>query len=250
MSDPLLMKLLDFDESELQANQNGRISERQMMRLHEMEASAKKMSLLGCAGNFLVALIGVGGAGAYLYSMMKNLPKLDLGTIIFSVIFGILWPLLWGAAGLSGLRRVFAKVEPALKKAEGSIAIEKTVRSSYNSDSHVTTHQNVYELRVGGRTFIVSPVLQNYMKRGDVYAVYFADFNHKERSKEILSVELLTNVGDTSAPDAVLTDDMEVVECVKKGDVMGAIRLHRSIHGSGFEEAKSIVEDIKSRFGY
>ncbi len=238
-----LMRLLNFDEADLQTNRNGHISEKQNARLQKMEASAKKMSLLGCAGNFLVALIGVGGA----FAMMGN--ALDFGVIIFVFIFGILWPLLWGSAGFLGLRRAFAKVEATLKKAEGSIVIEKTVRSSYDSDSHVTTRQNVYELRVGGYTFIVSPALQNYMKRGDFYTVYFAGFNHKERSKEILSVELMTKVGGASASETVPADDVEVVEYVKRGDIMGAIRMHRSIHGSGFEDAKAVVDDIKSRLG-
>lgn len=182
--------------------------------------------------------------------MTMNNTGLGFGTICFGAIFGIFWPLLWGAAGLSGLRRMLAKVEATLKKAEGPIAIEKTVRSSYDSDSRTTTRRNVYELRVGGHTFIVSPALQNYMKRGDVYAVYFANFNHKEKSKEILSVELLTNGGGASAPQAVSADDVEVVEHVKRGDAMGAIRMHRSIHGSGFEEAKAAVEDIQARLGY
>lgn len=248
MTDPQLMKLFEFDESDLQANRSGRISERQTTRLRKMEATAKKQSFLGCAGNFFMALIGAGGA-VWIVMTMNNEAGLDFGTICFVGIFGILWPLLWGAAGVLGLRRVFANVETALKKAEGAIAIEKTIRSSYNSDSHTTTHQNIYELRVSGYTFIVNPVLQNYIKRGDVYSVYFADFNHEERSKEILSVELLADAGRAFTAEPVSMDDIEVVEYLKKGDVLRAIRAHRSIHGSDFEEAKSIVEDIKARLG-
>ncbi len=250
MSDPQLMNLLKFDESELQVNRNGHISKKQKARLQKMESDAKKVSLLGCAGNFFVALIGLGAATFMMMPEGGSGLKLSFGNICFGSIFGILWPLLWGTAGYLGLRRIFAKVAATVKKAEGTIAIEKTIRSHYNSDSHTTTHQSVYELRVGGHTFIVNPVLSNYTKRGDVYAVYFADFNHKEKSKEILSVELLTDGGSTSAPQAVLTDDVEVVEHVKRGDTMGAIRIHRSINGSGFEEAKAIVEDIKARLGY
>lgn len=248
MSDPQLMKVLKFDESDLQANRNGRITERQTARLGEMEVTAKKQSFLGCAGNFFMASIGVGGALWFVMTMNANI-GLDFGTICFGSVFGIFWPLLWGAAGILGLRRVFAKVEAALRKVEGPITIEKTIRSSYNSDSHTTTHQNVYELRVGGHTFIVNPVLQNYMKRGDAYAVYFADFNHKERSKEILSVDLLSNASVVITAESVSMEDIEVVEYLKKDDVLRAIRAHRSIYGSGFEEAKSIVEDIKARLG-
>lgn len=248
MSNPQLMKLLNFDESDLQANRNGRITERQMARLDEMEVTAKKQSFLGSAGNFFMALIGLGGAVWFVMTMNTN-ARLDFGTICFGGVFGILWPLLWGAAGFAGLRRVFAKVEATVKKAEGAIAIEKTIRSSYNSESHTTTHQNVYELRVGGHTFIVNPVLQNYMKRGDAYAVYFADFNHKEKSKEILSVDLLSNASVVITAEPVSMEDIEVVAYLKKDDVLRAIRAHRAIHGSDFEEAKAIVEDIKARLG-
>ncbi len=250
MNDPQLMNLLKFDESDLQTNRSGSISEKQTMRLQKMESTAKRQSLLGSAGNFFVALIGVGGAIAFMMADGGSGLKISFGNICFGSVFGILWPLMWGAAGFSGLRRSFAKVDTTLKKAEGPIVIEKTIKSSYDSDSHVTTHRNVYELRVGGYTFIVNPALQNYMKQGDFHTVYFADFNHKERTKEILSVDLLKNAGGPSAAEAILSDDLEVVECVKKGDLMEAIRLYRSIHGSSFEEAKSIVEDIKTRLGY
>jgi hypothetical protein len=249
MSDPQLMNLLKFDESDLQANRNGSISEGQMVRLQKMEANAKKVSLLGCAGNFFVALIGLGAAAFMITTEGSPELNLSFGTICFGTIFGILWPLLWGSAGYLGLRRVFAKVEATVKKAEGTIAIEKTVRSSYDSDSHVTTHHNVYELRVGGYTFIVNPVLSNYMKRGEIYTVYFADFNHKEKSKEILSVELLTNTHSISAPQTIPEEDAAVVGYAKAGNMLEAIRTHRLIHGSSLEEAKAIVDDIKIRIG-
>lgn len=249
MNDQQLMNLLKFDESDLQANRNGRISEKQTMRLQKMESTAKKQSLLGSAGNFFVALIGVGGAMAFVMAGGGGESTISFGNICFGSVFGILWPLLWGAAGLAGLRRAFAKVDATLKKTEGPVVIEKTIRSSYNSDSHVTTHRNVYELRVGGYTFIVNPALQNHMKQGDFYTVYFAEFNHKERSKEILSIELGKKAGGASATEIALVDDVEIVECVKKGDLMGAIQLYRSIHGSGFEEASSMVKDMKARLG-
>ncbi len=242
MSNPQLMKFLNFNEADLQTNRNGQISEKQKARLQEIEAEAKRRTLLGVAGNFVVALIGLGGV---LYAMTID----DLSfsfKITMGLVFGILWPLWWGAAGISGLRRMSAKIETTLKKAQGRINIVKAVRSSYDSDSRMTTQQNIYQLRVGGYTFMVSPVLSNYMNEGDVYAIYFADFNLAEKSKEILSVELLNG---TSAPNTSSTDDVEIVEHIKRGDMMGAIKVYRSIHNSSFEEAKAVVEDIKARLG-
>jgi len=60
---------------------------------------------------------------------------------------------------------------------------------------------------------------------------------------------LYKHLGVTFVPESVPTDDVEIVEYLKKGDVMGAIRTHRSIHGSDFAQAKSAVEDIRSRVG-
>ncbi len=76
--------------------------------------------------------------------------------------------------------------------------------------------------------------------------MYFADFNHKERSKEILSVELLNDFGGISPVKIVV----EVIEIIKKGEMLDAIRKHRFLHGSGFEESKVAVEDLKARLEY
>ncbi|MBK7453816.1 MAG: hypothetical protein IPJ46_08905 [Anaerolineales bacterium] len=38
---------------------------------------------------------------------------------------------------------------------------------------------------------------------------------------------------------------MEVIEIIKKGEMLDAIRKHRFLHGSGFEESKVAVEDLR-----
>ena len=75
MSDQQLMNHLRFDESDLQINRNGGISEKQKVRLQKVEADAKRGSLLGSVGNFFIVLMGLGAAAVYTYEMMKN----DLG---------------------------------------------------------------------------------------------------------------------------------------------------------------------------
>ena len=60
---------------------------------------------------------------------------------------------------------------------------------------------------------------------------------------------LYNHLGVTFVPETVPTDDVEIVEYLKKGDVMGAIRAHRSIHGSDLAQAKAAVDDIRSRVG-
>ena len=60
---------------------------------------------------------------------------------------------------------------------------------------------------------------------------------------------LYKHLGVTFVPEAVANDDVEIVEYLKKGDVMGAIRAHRSTYNSDLAQAKAAVDDIRSRVG-
>ena len=244
MSDTPLMNRLLFDESELQANRNGRLSEKQKERLQIKESGSK-------AGALFLGLVFLGsalfGLGMGVFTAVKN-EEFAL-RFVFGGVFGCIWPLIWGAAAFFSFQRVFAKVETKVGKVEGPINIVKVIRRSYDSNTQTFTDHSAYELRVGGRTFDVRSDLPNVMMQGDIYRVYFAEFNLKEKKREILSAEFLSKAGPASAPEPISMDDIEVVEYLKKGDVLRAIRAHRSIHGSDFEEAKSIVEDIKARLG-
>ena len=246
MSDLQLMKFFDFDESELQVNRNGRPSEKQKVRLIKNEKGKKGRAVGMGVFIFIIALIGPAIAlGMALSVGSENL----ILTILFGVGFGFLWPLIYAAIGYVYMRRAFVKMDIQVKNAEGPINVVKSVRKSYNVTTHTHTEYTVHELHVGGRIFEVAPGLSNIMLRGDVYAVYCADFGSKEKS-QVLSAELLTNVSAAYAPQPALTDDAEVIEYLKKDDTLKAIKAHRTIHNSSFEEARSVVEDIKSRLGY
>lgn len=60
---------------------------------------------------------------------------------------------------------------------------------------------------------------------------------------------LYKHLGVTFVPETVANDDAEIVEYLKKGDVMGAIRAHRSTYNSDLAQAKAAVDDIRSRVG-
>ncbi len=60
---------------------------------------------------------------------------------------------------------------------------------------------------------------------------------------------LYKHLGVTFVPEAVANDDAEIVEYLKKGDVMRAIRAHRSTYNSDLAQAKAAVDDIRSRVG-
>jgi hypothetical protein len=236
------MNLLQFDLAELNINRSGRLSDRQKERLQIKESGAKAGSLF-LGGIFMLSSLA--GAGLGVYALM-----IDYGLvfrILMVSIFGCFWTLIWGAAGAMTLSRAFAKMEVKVGRAEGPINIVKVVRREYNSSAETYSDYSVHELLVGGRAFEVRSILPEVMKQGDVYAVYFAEFNLKEKKKEVLSAEWLAPASAATAAQAASHDDIEVVEFIKKGDVLRAIRAHRQLHGTSYEDARTAVLDIQAR---
>lgn len=248
MSDSQLMIHFKFDEAELHANRSGRISEKQKERLQIKESGAKAGSLFLGGIFMLSALIGLGIGGFAVFGEGPASESLAF-RIIMGSVFGCIWTLIWGAAGIFTLQRAFAKMEIKVGKAEGPVNIIKVIRREYNSSTETYSDRTAYELRVGGRTFDVRADLPNLMAQGDVYAVYYADFNLKDKKKEVLSAELLSKGNGAYTPQPIAMQDAEVVAFLKKSDVLGAIRMHRTLHGTNLEDAKAAVEDIQTRLG-
>lgn len=246
MSDQKLMTHFRFDESELHANRSGRISEKQKERLQIKESGAKIGSLFLGGIFMLSALLGLGIGGFAVFGDGPASESLAF-RIIMGSVFGCIWTLIWGAAGIFTLQRAFAKMEIKVAKAEGQVNILKVIRREYNSSTETYSDRTAYELRLGGRTFDVRAETPNFMTQGDVFAVYFADFNLKDKKKEILSAELISKGSGSYTPQPVAMQDAEVVEFLKKGDVLRAIRAHRTLHGTNLEDAKDAVDDIQAR---
>lgn len=247
MTRAYLMQVFHFDEAELQENRNGRISEKQMARLHTNEKGFKAGAFFIGTILMLSALLGWGIAGISLFAG-DNFSEDMFFRISMAVVFGCLWPLVWGSAGIFTMQRAFTKIEMKVNKVEGSVNIIKVIRSSYNSKAHTHSDHSVYELCVGTRIFDVHAELPSAMKQGDVYAVYFVDFVFTNKRSEVLSVEWLSPANAAPASLPLTNKDAEVVELVKKGNILEAIRAHRVIHNSGFEEAKGVVDNIRSHF--
>lgn len=244
MSDQRLMNLFQFDEGELNANRQGRLSDRQKERLQIKESGAKIGSLF-LGGIFMLSSLAGVGLGVYAFMVDYGLAF----RIIMVSVFGCFWTLIWGAAGMMTLSRVFTKMKIKVGRVEGGINIVKVVRREYNPSTETYTNRSVHELLVGGRAFEVRSILPEIMQQGDVYAVYFAEFNLKEKKKEVLSAEWLAPASAAMAAQAAIHDDIEVVEFIKKGDVLGAIRTHRQLHGTSYEDARAAVLDVQSRHG-
>ena len=242
MADQMLMNQLHFDESELQLNKKGQLSEKQRQHLQIKESGAKAGSLF-LGGIFMLSSFAGIGLGAYAFIVDYGL----VFRILMVSVFGCFWTLIWGTAGVMTLSRAFSKMEVKVGKAEGPVNIVKVVRREYNPSTETHSEHSVHELLIGGRAFEVRATLPQVMKQGDMYAVYFAEFNLKEKKKEILSAEWLAPASAATTAETAIHDDIEVVEFVKKGDVLGAIRAHRQLHGTNYEDARAAVLDIQTR---
>lgn len=188
MADPQLAQLFNFDESDLQSNRSGRLSDKQKTRLEKTEKSSRGCNSI--LGFFLVgiSLVGVGIAVSAAPAIWQE----ERGAAIALIFgFGIIWPLIWGGLGAVSIRRSFAKVEIKVKKAEGPINIVRETHSSYNSATKTNSEHTIYELHVGRKTFEVDSELADVIMQGDVYAVYYADYNVEDTEDEILSAEFL-----------------------------------------------------------
>jgi len=65
---------------------------------------------------------------------------------------------------------------------------------------------------------------------------------------------LYKHLGVTFVPESFPTDDPRIIEALKKGKLLDAIKVYREIHSNstitiGMDEARAAVEEIKGRLG-
>jgi ribosomal protein L7/L12 len=60
---------------------------------------------------------------------------------------------------------------------------------------------------------------------------------------------LYKHLGVTFVPESALEDDPRIIEHLKKGNMIEAIKVHREINNSSLTEAKQAVEEIMGRLG-
>lgn len=178
MQDPKLMAYFKFDEADLQANQNGRFTEKQKARLDAEDKSTRKWSLIGGLGLLFIAAIGLAGA---IFGWINDS---DWGFRIgFGLGFGCIWPLIWGGLGWVALSNSFSKHEFKLARVQGRVNIVR--RESYSSEHHTTSIY--HELHIGGQEFSVEEDLADVMMQGDEYILYYI-----QDMQEIMSAELVS----------------------------------------------------------
>jgi hypothetical protein len=168
MNHPQLEKYLKFDDSDLAANRNGRLSPGQQKRLGGERSSFRlKARVVG-----MVIFLGVVLLVAFLEALPEPMPLWVL--VFFLVPLGFAAFLLFGN---------FANQNYTISQVTGPIANASS--KTYNSSGTENYH---YKIAVGDRTFPVDRELLDILPEGAVYTVYYAgDWD------EIISMEPLQN---------------------------------------------------------
>jgi hypothetical protein len=60
---------------------------------------------------------------------------------------------------------------------------------------------------------------------------------------------LYKHLGITFIPEAGPGDDPRIIDQLKKGNLLGAIKVYRELHDTGLDEARLAVEEIQGRLG-
>ncbi len=184
MSDPQLMSYFKFNETDLQANRIGQLSDAQKQSLLQEDRSDRKWDFFGGGCLIVIGLIGLAAAIAAVIAFTDLGARIGLG-----LMFGVIWPLIWGVLGFRALSQAFAQSRQIrLLKVQGPVNFVKVERTSVTtSDGMVHHHQHIVEeLQVGDKSFDVTEELTNIMRQGDTYAVYFTE------GADIYSVELIS----------------------------------------------------------
>lgn len=184
MTEQALMSYFKFTDADLQANRRGHFSDAQKQSLVQEDRSDRKWEVFGGGCLIMIGLIGLAAAIGVVIIFTDPGARIGLG-----IMFGVIWPLIWGVIGVRTLLQAFARSRPIrLQKVQGPVGFAKVERTSVTtSDGFVHHHERIVEeLHVGGKSFDVGEDLTNIMKPGDTYAVYYTE------EADIYSVELIS----------------------------------------------------------
>ena len=172
MDDDRLKSYFAFDESDLLANRNGLLSEKQSRRIKAADRFADRF----IEGLLLIFLAGGVFMGILAFSRPNNI-GLWIG-------MGVLFLLaLWAFRGAR------AEVDDTVQKVQGEVSFVKAEKQSGSVTDAPSKRMKVasYEMCVGSEAFPnVNPALIEYMQ-GGTYAVYFT-----KATRQILSVEQIS----------------------------------------------------------
>jgi hypothetical protein len=173
MDEQKLREYFDFDEDDLIANRRGHLSEKQLKRL-----DVKRKHRPGIEWGIGLLLFIFAAAGIYGAVMALFQDASLFGRIVFVLIFGVIWPYLFGKLGLQMIDSTRPKRNAHVKTERGHLQFRN--RSARDIIPY-------YELQVGDRTIEVADDLSDFVEEGDRYVMYYL-----AKTKGILSMERTT----------------------------------------------------------
>jgi hypothetical protein len=188
MSDIELQKFFDFDEDDLAANRDCRLSPRQEKSIKEVEQLGTKLFV---GTGILLILVAAGNAYAVILSAMKQ--GLSFSTASQNDILGVaiaigIPGLLLGFLAWGSFKITASKVNHSVQQVRGRvnlIKVEKLFSEKRPNGSMLYRTVEIYELRVGKVNFEnVNQKITDIIEAGDIYAFYYT-----KDAKDILSAE-------------------------------------------------------------
>jgi hypothetical protein len=181
MAEDELEKILDFDESDLYANRNGYLTEKQKKKLTKDEKSTKWLMWI-----LTIVCGGLAIAPWVLLVVSKVTGELSgsISRILTSYVSIIIWSLLWGFFANIWFQSTRDKYTYKLQTVEGSV---NYIHDSWDG-THGAQHHSV-ELHVARKKFEdFDTALVDVMVQGDEYALYYLD--DSPRGRIIVSAEM------------------------------------------------------------
>lgn len=172
MNDRRLKTYFNFEEADLLANRNGRLSEKQKKRLM---ADARLEQKSARESAMIVFTVGAAGMATGLL-IVVNAPTLA-GQIIVGLLLCVVWPGVWGWKAWTVMRSSDPAGEDQIRAARGRVDVVKYEDANGSVD---------YVLRVDGIEFDLVNKPSGVIADGEECILYFL-----EKTEEILSVEIL-----------------------------------------------------------
>lgn len=165
MDDARLERFFKFDESDLRANRNGRLSEKQEKKISADAKAERKSARDSMMILLVIASLGL-GAGLLI---ALNAPTWT-GRILIGLTLCLLWPLAWGGRAWAVVRSAPSARQEQVRSAKGR--------------ARILHYEDDFVLEVEGRHFDVEKNPSGVIADGDELVVFYL-----ERTEEILSVE-------------------------------------------------------------
>jgi len=156
-----------FDNADLKANQDGRLSEKQQEKMADLEKGSNVI---------IIALIIV------FFGIASILP---IVTLRFDLIT-LIWVLVWGGSGCYCLYSAFFNKSTSIAK----VVVEKeTGPVHFTSATNGSVNETEFTLHVGKvRLEVVSAEITDIIQKGDVFTVYYYALKDGT-GNEVLSME-------------------------------------------------------------